>query len=99
MADKLPYIPNDDTQNYSFRRLQLVVETNKSKINSIPQSCLANKQENIVIQLFIQNYMAEFLQCVIYLHLLKNKWQKVLMYNPDFYLAPALGTFLSASKL
>ena len=27
MADKLMYISNDDTQNYTFCRLQLVVET------------------------------------------------------------------------
>ena len=27
MANKLMYIPNDDTQYYSFCRLQLVVET------------------------------------------------------------------------
>ena len=27
MADKLNYIHNDDTQNYPFGRLQLVVET------------------------------------------------------------------------
>ncbi len=27
MADKLMYIPNDDTQNYPFSRLKLVVET------------------------------------------------------------------------
>ena len=27
MADKLIYIPNDDTQNYHFYRLRLVVET------------------------------------------------------------------------
>ena len=27
MADKLMYKPNDDTQNYLFCRLQLVVET------------------------------------------------------------------------
>ena len=27
MADKLMYIPNDDTQNYPFCRLKLVVET------------------------------------------------------------------------
>ena len=26
MADKLIYIPNDDTQNYPFYRLQLVFE-------------------------------------------------------------------------
>ena len=27
MADKLMYIPNDDTQNYPFCSLQLVAET------------------------------------------------------------------------
>ena len=27
MADKMMYIPNNDTQNYPFYRLQLVVET------------------------------------------------------------------------
>ena len=27
MADKLMYIPNDDTQSYPFCRLQLVVDT------------------------------------------------------------------------
>ena len=27
MADKLMYIPDDDTQNYPFCRLQLVIET------------------------------------------------------------------------
>ena len=27
MADKLIYIPKDDTQNYPFCKLQLVVET------------------------------------------------------------------------
>ena len=27
MADNLKYIPNDDTQNYPFCRLQLVVES------------------------------------------------------------------------
>ena len=26
MADKLMYIPNDNTQNYSFSKLKLVVE-------------------------------------------------------------------------
>ena len=41
-ADILLYTPNDDTQNYPFYRLQLVVETfghstkpNQSKFNSI----------------------------------------------------------------
>ena len=29
MADKLMYIPNDDTQNYPFYRLLLMVETFK----------------------------------------------------------------------
>ena len=33
MADKLMYIPNDDTQNYSLRRLQLMVEMFKHILN------------------------------------------------------------------
>ena len=33
MADKLMYIPNDDTQNYHFCRLQLVVETFITQLN------------------------------------------------------------------
>ena len=45
MADKLMYIANDDTQNYPFCRLQLVVETfghsdkltNQSKFNKSPK--------------------------------------------------------------
>ena len=51
IADKLMYIPNNDTQNYLFFRLQLVVEkfghltyqTKQSKFNNSPQSCKANK--------------------------------------------------------
>ena len=51
MADELMYIPNDDTQNYPFRRLQLEVETfehftqltNQSKLNKSPQGCKANE--------------------------------------------------------
>ena len=47
MADKLMYIPNDDTHIYSFSRLQLVVETfghstlltNKLKFNKRPKCC------------------------------------------------------------
>ena len=45
MADKLMYIPNDNTQNQSFYTLQIVVETfvysskltNQSKFNKSPQ--------------------------------------------------------------
>ena len=33
MADKLTYIPNDDTQNYPFCGLQLVVETLNTQLN------------------------------------------------------------------
>ena len=51
MADKLEYIPNDDAQNYSICRLQLVVEmfghsikwSNQSKFNNSPQGCWANE--------------------------------------------------------
>ena len=38
MADELMYIHNDDTQNYPFCRLQLVVETFEN-FNKSPQSC------------------------------------------------------------
>ena len=45
MADNLRYISNDDTQNYSFYRLQSVVETkehstywtNQSKFTKVPK--------------------------------------------------------------
>ena len=44
MTNKLIYIPNDDTQNYPFFRLQLVVETfewtlwiYQSKFDEIPK--------------------------------------------------------------
>ena len=51
MADKLMYIPNDDTQIQPFCRLQLVIETfghstlwtNKLKFNKSPKSCLAKE--------------------------------------------------------
>ena len=33
MADKLIYIPNDDTQNYPLCRLQFVVETLATQLN------------------------------------------------------------------
>ena len=33
MADNLLYIPNDDTQNYPFCRLQLVVEILDTQLN------------------------------------------------------------------
>ena len=36
MADKLMYIANDDTQNYAFSRLKLVVEMFKhSRLNEV----------------------------------------------------------------
>ena len=50
MADKLLYIPNNDTQNYLLCRLQIVVETNeptnKKKFLSL-QSCWDNEQEKL----------------------------------------------------
>ena len=33
MTDKFMYIPDDNTQNYSFFRLQLVVETLETQLN------------------------------------------------------------------
>ena len=38
MADKLMFIPNDDTQNYLFCRFKLVVETFEHSIFLINQS-------------------------------------------------------------
>ena len=32
MTDKLMYIPNDNTQNYQFCRLELVVETKNESV-------------------------------------------------------------------
>ena len=45
MADKLMYIPTDDTQNYPFCRLELVVETfeHSNQNSKNPQSCQANE--------------------------------------------------------
>ena len=51
MADKLLYIPNEDTQNYPFCRLQLVVltfghsEMNLSNFYKSPQSFKANERK------------------------------------------------------
>ena len=53
MADKIIYFPNDARQNYPFCKLQLVVETfghstkqtNLSKFNKSPKSCLAKKDK------------------------------------------------------
>ena len=54
IANKLMYMYNNDTQNYTFCRLQLVVETfrnstqwtKQSKFNRSPQSCWGNELEN-----------------------------------------------------
>ena len=51
MADKLMYIPNDDTQNYLFCRLESGVATighwtnwiNQLQFYKSPQSCSANQ--------------------------------------------------------
>ena len=37
MADKSMYIPNDDTQNYLFWRLQLMVEKFEHQLNKPTQ--------------------------------------------------------------
>ena len=56
MANKLMYIPNDDTQNCPFCKLKLLVETfehptfntNQTK----HQSCEAGKYENVIKKLW-----------------------------------------------
>ena len=55
MSDKLMYILNDDTQNCSFCRLQLLVDTFghstiDSKFNKSPQSC-PQQIWNVIIKL------------------------------------------------
>ena len=47
MADKLMYIPNDDTRNFPFCRLKLVVETFGHSTLSTNQSKF-NKNFNVV---------------------------------------------------
>ena len=42
MADKLIYIPNDDTQNYHFYRLQLVVKGLDTQLNKPSNQNLLN---------------------------------------------------------
>ena len=49
MDDKLIYIPNDDTQNYPFCRLQLVVKTFGLPTNQ--NSKKGNKLQNVIIRL------------------------------------------------
>ena len=46
MADQLMYIPNDDTQNFSFCRLKLVVETFETHHNEP-----ANQNSRIFLKL------------------------------------------------
>ena len=54
MADKLMYIPDNDTQTYFFCKLQLVVKTfehstwwtNQLKLN---KSCYDNERKNVII--------------------------------------------------
>ena len=51
MAENLMYIPNDDTQNYPYCRIQLVAETfghstkwiNQLKFNKCPQGCMSSQ--------------------------------------------------------
>ena len=45
MADKLMYIPSDDTQNYRFCRLKLVAETLNDQLNkSTNQNLISPKK-------------------------------------------------------
>ena len=43
MADKLMYIPNDDSQNYPFYRLQLVFATKQDSMK-VPKSRQISKR-------------------------------------------------------
>ena len=51
MADTLMYIPNDETQNYHFSRLKLVVKTfklMKQPFTKIPEECVIIKLWGLV---------------------------------------------------
>ena len=60
MANKLIYIPNDDTQNYPLCRLKIVVETfehpteliNQSKFTEVPKVVEPTNKENVSIRLW-----------------------------------------------
>ena len=55
MANKLVYIPIDDTQNYPFCSVKLVVGTFENqpiKINLSPQSCKATEWESVIEKLW-----------------------------------------------
>ena len=61
MTDKLMYIPNDDTQNNPFCRLQFVIELNDCKFNlinqpfkliKVPKVGKLDLEENVIIKLW-----------------------------------------------
>ena len=58
MADRFMYITNNDTQNYLFCRLQLVLEKfglDYLKHNLSPKSCEANEQEIVILGTIVMN--------------------------------------------
>ena len=70
MADKLMYIPNSDTQNYPYCRLQLVADglTNQN-ITKVPNFFkLAKKRHNNTLGIIVINsQMSPFsLVCCLY---------------------------------
>ena len=49
MADNLIYIPNDDTQNHPFCRLQSVVKTLNTQLKP---TILNSIKENVIVRLW-----------------------------------------------
>ena len=56
MADKLMYIPNDDTQNYPFCRLQLLVKMFGHSTFRTKQSKFNNKSPKLSSQWIRKSY-------------------------------------------
>ena len=50
MADKLVYITNDDTHNYPFCTLQVVVETFEQSTKQKSQKLLS-QEENVIMKI------------------------------------------------
>ena len=52
MIDKLMYIHNDDTQNYSFLLKSLSSKLNQPTNENSIESCQSNELENVIIKLW-----------------------------------------------
>ena len=56
MTDKLTYITNNDTQNYSFCKLQLVVKTFNTQLNEPNQAKFNKSPKKLLSQIIRKCY-------------------------------------------